>query len=105
MYENCSEILAPNAQKGEYSLKYLMAKSFGLELDKSFRFTDWLAEDLTRQQVEYAVMDVVKLLDLYDILRERLEGRGLLSLYERCCAFLPAHVELRLHGVADPFKY
>lgn len=100
-----AKLLAPNAQKGEYSLKYLMAKSFGLELDKSVRFTDWLAEDLTQRQVEYAVMDVVKLLDLYDILRERLEGRRLLALYERCCAFLPAHVELRLHGVADPFKY
>ncbi|WP_406140437.1 ribonuclease D [Streptomyces sp. NBC_01089] len=100
-----AKLLAPRAAKGEYSLKHLMAKSFGLELDKSVRFTDWLADDLTQQQVEYAVMDVVKLLDLYDILRGRLDSRGLLDLYDRCCAFLPAHVELRLHGVADPFKY
>ncbi|MGV9966636.1 hypothetical protein ACWDU3_22250 [Streptomyces olivaceus] len=100
-----AKLLAPRAQKREYSLEYLMAKSFGLELDKSVRFTNWLASDLTRQQVEYAVMDVVKLLDLYDLLRERLEGKRLLSLYERCCTFLPTHVELRLHGVADPFKY
>ncbi|MFJ2220835.1 ribonuclease D [Streptomyces anulatus] len=100
-----SKLLTPGAARGEHSLKHLMAKNFELELDKSVRFTDWLADDLTQQQVEYAVMDVVKLLDLYDILRDRLDSRGLLDLYERCCAFLSAHVELRLHGVADPFQY
>lgn len=100
-----AKLLAPNARTDEYSLKNLMMESFGLALDKSVRFTDWLAPDLTEQQLEYAVMDVVKLLDLYDILRGKLQHRRLLDLYERCCEFLPVHVELRLHGVADPFKY
>jgi ribonuclease D len=100
-----AKLLNPSAQAEDYSLKYLMMANFGLALDKSVRFTDWLSRDLTRRQVEYAIMDVVKLLELYDLLRGELEDQQLLGLYERCCAFLSTHVEARLHGVADPFKY
>jgi ribonuclease D len=100
-----AKLLNPGARAEDYSLKHLMMSNFDLALDKSLRFTDWLSPDLTRQQVEYAIMDVAKLLDLYDLLRRKLEGRQLLGLYERCCAFLSTHVEARLHGVADPFRY
>lgn len=100
-----SKLLRPQARSAEHSLKHLMWENFGIALNKEIRFTDWLSDSLSARQVEYAVGDVVKLLSLYDLLRRRLKTEGLLDLYDRCCAFLPSHTELRLRGVPDPFRY
>lgn len=100
-----AKLLDPHAPQEQFSLKYLMLQHFGIDLDKQTRFTDWVSGSLTDRQIDYAVSDVVRLLDLYELLRSRLESRGLDSLYGRCCEFLPTHVALRLHGRPDPFKY
>ncbi|MCX5255516.1 ribonuclease D [Streptomyces canus] len=100
-----SKLLNPQARSSEHSLKHLMWQNFEIALDKEVRFTDWLSDSLSARQIEYAVGDVVKLLSLYDLLKRRLRAEGLLDLYERCCAFLPSHTELRLHGMPDPFRY
>lgn len=99
------KLLRPTAPSEQFSLKYLMARYFGIRLDKSTRFTDWMADTLSPRQVDYAVNDVVKLLDLYRLLVSEMGQRELLDLYGRCVQFLPTHVELRLHGCADPFSY
>ncbi|MFD8512890.1 ribonuclease D [Streptomyces antimycoticus] len=100
-----AKILSPGELAEKYSLKYLMARHFGLVLDKRVRFTDWMADSLSQEQLEYAVGDVIRLLDLYDLLTGKLQERGLEDLYAECRKFLPAHVRLRLLGCADPFKY
>ncbi|MFJ5608217.1 hypothetical protein ACIQCJ_02310 [Streptomyces sp. NPDC093221] len=100
-----AKILHPFAPADEFSLAYLMRRHFGLELDKRTRFTDWIAANLTESQMHYAVGDVIKLLDLYDLLVEQLEINALSGLYEKTRAFLPAHVALRLRGCPDPFQY
>ncbi|MFI6625853.1 ribonuclease D [Streptomyces sp. NPDC050528] len=100
-----AKLVAPSDPAENFSLKYLMARHFNLRLDKSVRFTDWLTESLSESQVEYAVGDVIRLLDLYDLLVSEIAQRGLAGLYDRCVKFLPTHVELRLHGCPDPFKY
>ncbi|MEV7613798.1 ribonuclease D [Streptomyces sp. NPDC089799] len=100
-----AKLLNPHGPAREHSLEHLMQAYFKLQLDKSVRMTDWLAEHLSSRQIDYAVMDVLKLLDLHELQLSQLETQRLMGLYERCCAFLPSHVELRLHGVSDPFKY
>lgn len=99
------KILRPYAPVREFSLAYLMRRHFGIELDKQTRFTDWISGGLTEGQMRYAVGDVIKLLDLYDLLTGQLEANGMANLYERCRSFLPTHVDLRLRGCPDPFQY
>ncbi|MFF7095243.1 ribonuclease D [Streptomyces rubradiris] len=105
----CTKIAAklvnPSAPAEKFSLKYLMAHHFGFRMDKTVRFSDWLSESLSESQLEYAAGDVVRLLDLYDLLRGKIDRIGLSDLYDRCVAFLPHHVQLLLRGCPDPFKY
>jgi ribonuclease D len=100
-----AKVLDPLAAAEEYSLKHLMLRHFGINLEKQMRFTDWITDELTEEQLRYAARDVVKLLDLYDLLDEQLETQGSRELYRKCCNFLPAHVGLRLRGCPDPFSY
>ncbi|MEU3481345.1 ribonuclease D [Streptomyces sp. NPDC033754] len=100
-----AKLLSPGAPSEHFSLKYLMAHHFNLHLDKQVRFTDWLAKTLTPIQIEYAAGDVIRLLDLYDALTEKIDSRNLKDLYSECVRFLPTHVKLRLLGCPDPFKY
>lgn len=99
------KLLTPSAPPEHFSLKYLMARHFNMRLDKQVRFTDWMADSLSAKQVEYAVGDVIRLLDLHSLLMTEMRQRGLLELYDRCLRFLPTHIDLRLHGCPDPFKY
>ncbi|MCX4998617.1 ribonuclease H-like domain-containing protein [Streptomyces longwoodensis] len=100
-----AKIIDPSANAEQYSLKYLMAHHFNFRMDKSIRFSNWLADSLSDSQVEYAIGDVIRLLDLYDLLRSEIANLGLNDLYERAVDFLPAHVLLLLRGCPDPFKY
>ncbi|MFJ9728577.1 ribonuclease D [Streptomyces sp. NPDC101209] len=100
-----AKIINPQADPVEYSLKYLMERHFDIRLNKELRFSDWMTASLSQEQLQYAVGDVRKLIDLYRLLRGTLESIGLEKLYADCCEFLPAHVQLRLHGCPDPFKY
>ncbi|NKQ26580.1 ribonuclease D [Streptomyces galbus] len=100
-----AKIISPDTDPVRYSLKYLMEHHFKLKLNKEMRFSDWMADSLTSEQLQYAVGDVKKLLDLYELLRETLESIGLSGLYEECCEFLPTHVKLKLRGCPDPYKY
>jgi ribonuclease D len=100
-----AKIVSPQADPVEYSLKYLMEHHFNIRLDKAMRFSDWMSESLTAEQLHYAVGDVRKLLDLYVLLRSSLDVIGLSQLYDETCKFLPTHVQLKLHGCPDPFTY
>lgn len=100
-----AKLLNPSAPTKNYSLQSLMKHYFDIDLDKDVRFTDWVSSDLTSEQVRYAVGDVAKLLELYDLLLSLLQRKGLLDLYDHCRNFLPTHVALRLHGSPDPFHY
>ncbi|MEV5983610.1 hypothetical protein AB0L85_01115 [Streptomyces sp. NPDC052051] len=100
-----AKLISPSAPAENFSLKYLMSHHFDFRMDKSVRFSDWLSESLSESQLEYAAGDVVRLLDLYDLLRSEIHRMGLDDLYDHCVAFLPFHVQLLLRGCADPFKY
>jgi len=48
----------------------------GMEISKSYQFTNWALRPLSREQIDYALGDVIYLDDIYHILKKRLIERG-----------------------------
>jgi len=59
-----------------FSLQALLQKYVGVELDKKFQKADWLQRPLTQGMLDYAAMDTFYLLELRQILLDRLEHMG-----------------------------
>lgn len=59
-----------------YSLAYVSAHLFGIELDKSFQKSNWRHRPLTRAQLDYAATDAYVTLRVYDELRRILSEQG-----------------------------
>ena len=59
-----------------FSLSYqsLVEHHLKISLKKDQTRSDWLARPLTKNQLEYAALDVIHLLDVYNIQREELDG-------------------------------
>ncbi len=101
-----SKLLAPDMPNETHSLQQLAARHLGVTLTKGpVRTSDWTASRLTPGQLDYAAADVLHLLALLDVMQEDLDKAGLTSLYDDCCAFLPARVLLELDGYPDVFAY
>jgi ribonuclease D len=101
-----SKLLNPDAPNEAHSLQQLCLRYLGVKLDKgAVRTSDWLADELTAEQLEYAARDVLYLPALLDALESELSRVGLRPLYDACCSFLPARVSLELGGYPDVFAY
>ena len=61
------------------SLFSLVDRLLGRQLEKGDQLTDWTRRPLRPAQLRYAASDVAYLLDLYEVITERLEQRGRLS--------------------------
>ncbi len=70
------------------SLRDLLARFLEIDLAKGDRLTDWLRRPLQPQQLEYAAGDVRHLLELWAVLRTRLEALGRLEWCEEECELL-----------------
>ena len=101
-----SKLLSPLAPSEDHSLQSLTLRRLGVRLRKgAVRTSDWTAGSLTAPQIEYAAGDVIHLLRLLGVLESELSAAGLATLYDACCAFLPARVQLELGGYPDVFAY
>jgi ribonuclease D len=101
-----SKLLDPNAPNSEHSLQALYAKYLNVQIEKgAVRTSNWSSNLLTSEQVRYASADVAGLLELWDVLSERLDRVGKSKLYADCCAFLPAQSQLTLEDYPDVFAY
>ena len=100
-----SRLLNQNPDSGVHSLKHLLSKTLGIEIDKGQRLTDWLVSDLTADQLAYAVADVTYLLPLLDTLKKDLANAGMIGLYQSCADFLPTRAALEVGGWPDIFGY
>ena len=69
----------------QVSLADLVRSVCNVRLAKSQTVSDWSTRPLSEKQIEYLVGDVAHLLELYDALRDRLEGKGRYRwVYEEC---------------------
>ncbi|MBI6628472.1 ribonuclease D [Pontibaca salina] len=81
-----------------HGLKNLTQELIGVDISKQQQMSDWGAETLSDDQVEYAASDVLYLHRLRDELDKRLSREGRSELAQACFDFLPARAQLDLEG-------
>lgn len=81
-----------------HGLKDLCVELLGIGLSKVQQSSDWAAETLTPEQLEYAASDVLYLHRLRDVLTQRLQRDGRWKEAEACFRFLPTRARLDLWG-------
>ena len=91
-----------------HGLKDLCKELLGIELNKEQQQTNWMREDLSTEQLQYAANDVLHLVAIYRKLEEMIRSRPALStgataseLNETAQAMIPGLVELLIHGYGD----
>ena len=84
-----------------HGLKDLCRELLGIELSKEQQSSDWGAETLTPDQLDYAARDVAYLHRLRRKLDEMLERENRRELAEACFGFLPHRAPQDLAGWAD----
>jgi ribonuclease D len=100
-----SKLLYRDSEPSAHSLKPLLMRALGVEIDKSEQRSDWTTESLTDSQVRYAISDVTYLKPLLDFLRQQLELEGRSALLSGCFSHLPTRVDLDLMGYNDVYTY
>jgi len=90
-----------------HGLKDICSELLGVSLSKVQQSSDWAAETLSPEQIEYAASDVLYLHRLRDVLVARLQREGRTAVAEACFRFLPARARLDLMGweEADIFAH
>ena len=84
-----------------HSLKDLCKELLGVEISKQQQSSDWGAETLSQEQLEYAAGDVLHLHALKLRLDAMLAREGRAALAGACFEFLPTRAELDLGGWSD----
>lgn len=85
-----------------HGLKSLCRDLLGVDLSKQQQTSDWGAEDLSAEQLQYAANDVLYLHALRDRLDHLLAREGRTALAEGCFRFLPTRALLDLAGWDEP---
>lgn len=81
-----------------HGLKDICAELIGVNLSKAQQSSDWAAETLSQEQLEYAASDVLYLHKLRDVLAGRLARENRTEVAEACFRFLPTRAKLDLLG-------
>jgi ribonuclease D len=81
-----------------HGLKDICGELLNVNLSKVQQSSDWAAETLTPEQVEYAASDVLYLHRLRDALLARLMRENRVAEAEACFRFLPTRAKLDLMG-------
>lgn len=96
----CSKIASrlTRTYTDRHGLKDICNELLGVSLSKVQQSSDWAAETLTPEQLEYAASDVLYLHQLREMLLFRLERDGRTKEAEACFRFLPTRARLDLMG-------
>ena len=81
-----------------HGLKDICAELIGVNLSKAQQSSDWAAETLSPEQLEYAASDVLYLHRLRDALAARLAREDRMAEAQACFRFLPTRAKLDLMG-------
>ena len=82
----------------KHGLKDLVKEILNVELDKTEQTSDWSQKNLTKQQIQYAMNDVIYLSDLKKNLEAKLLEVKRLKTFKSIMNFLDTRVELDLMG-------
>jgi ribonuclease D len=82
----------------KHGLKDLVKEILNIELDKTEQTSDWSQKNLTKQQIQYAMNDVIYLSDLKNNLEAKLLEAKRLKTFKSIMNFLDTRVELDLMG-------
>ena len=85
----------------KHGLKNLCREVLGIDISKQYQSSDWGAEELTTEQLNYAASDVYYLHKLRARLDVMLEREGRSSLAQNCFDFMATRVDLDLSGWAE----
>lgn len=99
----CTKIASRLARTftGHHSLKTLCKDLLGVDLDKQQQTTDWGADTLTPEQMNYAASDVLYLHRMKAELDKILAREGRSTLAQACFDFLPHRALLDIAGWED----
>ncbi len=99
----CTKIASKLARTytGDHGLSDLCAELLGIQLSKQQQQSDWAAETLSEEQLEYAALDVLHLNRLRDELQAKLVREDRLNLATACFDFLTHRVTLDLAGWSE----
>ena len=84
-----------------HGLKDLCNELLGIGLSKAQQSSDWAAETLSPEQLEYAASDVLYLHRLCEVLAGRLVRENRTKEADACFRFLPTRAKLDLMGWAE----
>ena len=84
-----------------HGLKDLCRELLGVELSKQQQTSDWGAEELSEQQLEYAASDVLYLHQIREKLDALLEREGRASIAQAAFDFLPVRAAMDLGGFEE----
>ena len=82
----------------KHGLKDLVKEILNVELDKTEQTSDWSQKKLTKQQIQYAMNDVIYLSDLKKNLEAKLIEVKRIKTFKSIMSFLDTRVELDLMG-------
>ena len=82
----------------KHGLKDLVKEILNIELDKTEQTSDWSQKNLTKQQIQYAMNDVIYLSNLKKNLEAKLLEVKRLKTFKSIMNFLDTRVELDLMG-------
>lgn len=88
-----------------HTLKSLLKTYLDVSIDKNEQVSNWLADDLTDDQISYAARDVQYLLHLLNVLERQLEIKGLQSFAHSCFDHIPTRLRLDILGYGDIYSY
>lgn len=84
-----------------HGLRALCKELLGVEISKQMQTSDWGADTLSREQMEYAASDVLYLHRLRDHMERLLAREGRADLARACFGFLPERARLDVAGWPD----
>jgi ribonuclease D len=103
----CTKILSKllDKDKQDHTLRSLLRRHLGLDIEKNLRFSNWFAEQLSDEQICYAARDVAYLVPLFETLVAQIKTRNLWDLAQRCFEHLPTRVKLEINGYGDVYEH
>ena len=81
-----------------HGLREVVRHAAGVELNKQQQSSDWGADELDQDQIDYAASDVLYLHAVMDWMKERLVRENRMDLAQQCFDFISARAELDLLG-------